>query len=112
MPGAPVDWTKPQFCVTCDVRMRPGGTTSQEMPDTLVHASHGECSSCQRRRKRAEAREAAKEAEVRYPTVRELYEQGHPCIEPCPKPKTVHRRKESRLTLTAGDIEQRWGLWR
>ena len=95
MPGSAnrLDWTVTQICKGCGWEMRPSSRLVSEAPNTRSHSRDGYCVNCVRaelRRKRRRAKELAEG--LRQPTVRELWEQGHPCIEPCPLPS----RKESR----------------
>lgn len=71
---AHVDWSVEQFCAICGRKMRPSRASVKDWPDTQTYASQGWCSTC------------VKAGRVGYPTVRELFEKGHPCIEPCPLP--------------------------
>lgn len=110
MPGVLLDWSRDQHCVICDVKMRPRGTAKADMPDTVAHASHGECSSCQARRKREEEKQALEEQKSRYPTARELLEQGHPCIMGVIKPKRTKKAPCGRHVIQPWEIERRtWG---
>ena len=107
MPGVMLDWSRDQHCVICDGKMRPRGTAKADMPDTVAHASHGECSSCQARRKREEEKQALEEQKSRYPTARELLEQGHPCIMGVVKPKRTKRGTWSHRVVQPLEIEGR-----
>ena len=69
-----VDWTVPQHCRTCGQTMRPARAVAAEWPNTRIYSGEGRCSFC------------AKESRKPGPTVRELFEQGHPCIELAPMP--------------------------
>lgn len=69
-----IDWTVPQHCQTCGQTMRPARSSAAEWPNTRIYSGEGRCSFC------------VKESRKPGPTVRELFEQGHPCIELAPMP--------------------------
>lgn len=69
-----VDWGIEQCCVTCGCKMRPSRASVVDWPGTRLYSSRGRCSIC------------VKGGRSGNPTVRELFEQGHPCIEPAPLP--------------------------
>lgn len=69
-----VDWGVEQLCAACGQKMRPSRASAKDWPGTRPYASKGRCSPC------------VKEGRSGYPTVRELFEKGHPCIDPCPLP--------------------------
>lgn len=71
---ATIDWSVDQFCVICGRKMRPSRASVKDWPNTQTYASMRRCSTC------------VKDGRVGYLTVRELFEKGHPCIEPCPLP--------------------------
>ena len=73
-PKALIDWSVEHKCSLCGQKMRPPRTSVKDWPGTRLYSGLGKCSMC------------AKEARKTYPTVRELAEMGHPCIEPCPPP--------------------------
>lgn len=71
-----IDWSEPQHCKRCGVRMRPRAAVSAEWVGTNVYGKGGLCGACIA-------------PDVRhFPTVAELYAQGHPCVEPCPLPSS------------------------
>lgn len=107
MPGVLLNWSRDQHCVICNRKMRPRGTAKADMPDTVAHASHGECSSCQARRKREEEKRAVEEQKKRYPTARELFEQGHPCVMGVIKPKRAKKITWGRNVIQPWEIERR-----
>lgn len=107
MPGVLLDWSRDQHCVICNRPMRPRGTTKNDMPGTVSHASHGECSACQAQRKRDEVKAAEEERKKRYPTARELLEQGHPCIMGVVKPKRTKKGTWSHHVVQPWEIEGR-----
>lgn len=90
-----LDWSKPQYCIACECLMRPSKRPSDDYPNSRIHSSNGECVRCATARRRREAREKRMAEEYalalaegrRQPTVRELWEMGHPCIEPYPLPR-------------------------
>lgn len=90
-----LDWSKPQYCLSCDCPLRPVRRSIEEYPGSRVHSSNGLCVSCASSLRRREAREKRVAEEYalalvegrRQPTVRELWEIGHPCVEPCPLPR-------------------------
>lgn len=69
-----IDWGIEQLCAACVSKMRPSRASVKDWPGTRPYASKGRCSPC------------AKEGRSGYPTVRELFEKGHPCIELAPVP--------------------------
>lgn len=69
-----IDWGVDQLCAACGTKMRPSRASIKEWPNTRPYASKGRCSSC------------IKEGRTGYPTARELFEQGHPCVELAPLP--------------------------
>lgn len=73
-PSARIDWSEPQHCKRCGVRMRPRVSESAEWVGTNSYGKGGLCSTCIAPNVR------------HFPTVAELYAQGHPCVEPCPLP--------------------------
>lgn len=73
-PKALIDWTVEHKCSSCGQKMRPPRTSVKDWPGTRLYSGQGKCSTC------------SKEVRETYPTVRELAEMGHPCIEPCPLP--------------------------
>lgn len=75
-PKALIDWTVEHKCSSCGQKMRPPRTSVKDWPGTRLYSGQGKCSAC------------AKEVRQAYPTVRELAEMGHPCIEPCPLPSS------------------------
>ena len=75
-PKALIDWTVEHKCSSCGQKMRPPRTSAKDWPGTRLYSGQGKCSAC------------AKEVRQAYPTVRELAEMGHPCIEPCPLPSS------------------------
>lgn len=107
MPGVLLDWSREQLCVICNRPMRPRGTTKNDMPGTVSHASHGECCACQAQRKRDEERTAEEERKKRYPTARELLEQGSPCVMGVIKPKRTKKVTWGRNVIQPWEIERR-----
>lgn len=75
-PKALIDWTVEHKCSSCGQKMRPPRSSVKDWPGTRLYSGQGKCSAC------------AKEVRKTYPTVRELAEMGHPCIEPCPLPSS------------------------
>lgn len=75
-PKALIDWTVDHKCSSCGQKMRPPRTSAKDWLGTRLYSGRGECSTC------------AKERRKTHPTVRELAEMGHPCIEPCPLPSS------------------------
>lgn len=75
-PKALIDWTVEHKCSSCGQKMRPPRSSVKDWPGTRLYSGQGKCSTC------------AKEDRKVYPTVRELAEMGHPCIEPCPLPSS------------------------
>lgn len=69
-----IDWAEPQYCKRCGVKMRPRVAPAAEWAGTNSYGKRGMCSTCVSPNAR------------RFPTVAELYAQGHPCVEPCPLP--------------------------
>lgn len=80
-PKALIDWTVEHKCSSCGQKMRPPRSSVKDWPGTRLYSGQGKCSAC------------AKEVRQAYPTVRELAEMGHPCIEPGPLPS----RKRSNI---------------
>lgn len=107
MPGVLLDWSREQLCVICNRPMRPRGTTKNDMPGTVSHASHGECCACQAQRKRNEEKQAAAEQKKLYPTARELLEQGRPCVMGVIKPKRTKKATFGRNVIQPWEIERR-----
>ncbi len=93
MKQTPLDWSQPQHCRDCGRRLRPSKTTVVDHPGTRLHHGHRLCRPCSEARRRAGIRrgDQAQHRPKRRgnPTVAELAAQGHPCIEPAPKPSNV-----------------------
>lgn len=85
-----IDWSQPQYCGDCGIPMRPGRASIDDWPGTRAHHGHGICMRCCNVRAAAAKREREgikpRSKRRRNPTVAELAAQGHPCIEPAPKP--------------------------
>lgn len=75
--AARIDWSEPQYCKRCGMKMRPRVAPTAEWAGTNSYGKKGMCSTCISPNAR------------RFPTVAELYAQGHPCVEPCPPPSNT-----------------------
>ena len=78
----------PPICEVCGWKIRPARSSEDVFPGTAPYGGKGLCNRCYRKKKYNGRNKPEPKPVRQYPTVRELWEQGHPCIEPCPLPAT------------------------